>query len=86
MPDELVEKIQEDLTNEIYFTEKIKEMESHVDVLKIFNRFYFKTGRFPGNHIDLMIVPAGVKPSFVKTREKYLVKLTKNFNPLLVMD
>ena len=46
MPDELVEKIQEDLANEIYFTKKIKEMESHIDVLKIFNRFYFKTGRF----------------------------------------
>ena len=70
MPDELVEKIQVDLADKIYFTEKIKEIESHVDVLKIFNRFYFKTGRFPGNHIDLMIVPAGVKPSFVKTRDE----------------
>ena len=70
MPDELVEKIQVDLADKIYFTDKIKEIESHVDVLKIFNRFYFKTGRFPGNHIDLMIVPAGVKPSFVKTRDE----------------
>ena len=70
MPDELVEKIQLDLANEIYFTEKIKETESHVEVLKIFNKFYFKTGRFPGNYIDLMIVPAGVKPSFVKTKDE----------------
>ena len=70
MPNEIVEKMQEDLANEIYFTEKLKEIESHVKVLKIFNRFYFKMGRFPGNHIDLMIVPAGVKPSFVKTRDE----------------
>ena len=46
---------------------KIKEIESHVEFLKILNRFYFKTGRFLGNHFDLMIVPPGVKPSFVKT-------------------
>ena len=70
MPDESLEKIQEDLANEIYFTKKIKEMDSHADVLKIFNKFYFKTGRFPGNYTDLMIVPAGVKPSFVKTRDE----------------
>ena len=70
MPDEFVEKIQEDLANEIYFTKKIKEIESHVEFLKVFNRFYFKTGRFPGNHFDLMVVPPGIKPSFVKTRDE----------------
>ena len=70
IPDEFVEKMQEDLANEIYYTKKLKEVESHVDILKIFNKFYFKTGRFPGNHFDLMIVPPGVKPSFVKTRDE----------------
>ena len=70
MPDEFVEKMQDDLANEIYYTKKLKQIESHVKVLKIFNRFYFKTGRFPGNHFDLMIVPPGVKPSFVKTRDE----------------
>ena len=62
--------MQEDLANEIYYTKKLKEVESHVDILKIFNKFYFKTGRFPGNHFDLMIVPPGVKPSFVKKRDE----------------
>ena len=70
IPDELVEKMQDDLTNEIYFTKKIKEMESHVEFMKVFNRFYFKTGRFPGNHVDLMVVPPGVKPSFVRTSDE----------------
>ena len=78
-PDEFVDKMQDDLANEIYFTKKLKEIESLErllkvlklkDFLKIFNKFYFKTGRFPGNHVDLLIVPPGVKPSYVKTRDK----------------
>ena len=70
IPDEFVEKMEDDLTNEIYFTKKIKKIDSHVEFLKIFNKFYFKTGRFPGNHFNLMIVPPGIKPSFVKTRDQ----------------
>ena len=62
--------MQEDLAYEIYYTKKLKEVESHVDILKIFNKFYFKTRTFPGNHFDLMIVPPGVKSSFVKTRDE----------------
>ena len=81
--DEFVEKMQEDLANEIYYTKKLKEVESHVDILKIFNKFYFKMGRFPGNHFHLMIVPPGVKPSFVKY---HLVKSTKNFKRDQVTD
>ena len=70
IPDEFVEKMQDDLASEIYYTKKLKEIESHVEFLKIFNKFYFKTGRFPGNHFDLMVVPPGIKPSFVKTRDE----------------
>ena len=70
LADEFVEKTEDDLSNGIYYTKKLKEVDSHIEVLKIFNRFFFKTGRFPGNHNDLMIVPAGVKPSFVKTRDE----------------
>ena len=70
IPDEFVEKMQDDLAREIYYTKKLKEIESHVEFLKIFNKFYFKTGRFPGNHFDLMVVPPGIKPSFVKTRDE----------------
>ena len=38
--------------------------------MKIFNKFYFKTGRFPGNHVDLLIVPPGIKPSYVKISDE----------------
>ena len=69
-PDEFVERKEEDFANEIYYTKKLKEIDSHVEFLKIFNKFYSKTGRFPGNHFDLMLVPPGVKPSFVKTRDE----------------
>ena len=62
-PDEFLELLKRDLANEIYFTGKLKEIESHVELLKIFNRFYFKTGRFPGNYTDLILVPAGKKPA-----------------------
>ena len=68
--DEFVEKMEEDFANEIYYTKKLKEIDSHVEFLKMFNKFYFKTGRFPGNHFDLMMVPPGAKPSFVKTRDE----------------
>ena len=64
-PDEFLQPMKEDLANEIYFSDNLKDIESHVELLKIFNRFYFKTGRFPGNS-DLAVVPAGVKPNFVQ--------------------
>ena len=70
LPDDFVKKMEDDLSNAIYYTKKLKEVDSHIEVLKIFNRFFFKTGRFPGNHDNLMIVPAGVKPSFLKTRDE----------------
>ena len=69
-PDEFLEPLKRDLANEIYFTDKLKEIESHVELLKIFNRFYFKTGRFPGNYTDLILVPVGKKPDFVKTYDQ----------------
>ena len=69
-PDEFVEKMEENFANEIYYTKKLKEIDSHVEFLKMFNKFYFKTGRFPTNHFDLITVPPGVKPSFVKTRDE----------------
>ena len=39
-------------------------------MLKTFNKFYFKTGRFPGNYTDLILIPAGRKPDFVKTLDQ----------------
>ena len=70
IPDKFIEKMQDDLANEIYFTKKIKDIESHVKFMKVFHRFFFKTGRFPGNHTDLMTVPPGVKPAFLRTSDQ----------------
>ena len=78
-PDEFLEPIRADLANEIYFTQSLKEIESHVELLKIFNRFYFKSGRFPGNS-DFVLVPAGVKPNFVQTFDQISpVELNEKF-------
>ena len=78
-PDEFLEPIKADLANEIYFTQNLKEIESHVELLKIFNRFYFKSGRFPGNS-DFVLVPAGLKLNFVKTFDQISpVELNEKF-------
>ena len=66
-PDEFLEPLKADLANEIYFYKKLKEIESQSELLRIFNLFYFKTGRFPGNYTNLILVPAGKNPSFVKS-------------------
>ena len=66
-PDEFLEPLKADLANEIYFHKNLKEIESQSELLRIFNLFYFKTGRFPGNYTDLILVPAGKNPSFVKS-------------------
>ena len=78
-PDKFLEPLKADLANEIYFTQNLKEIESHVELLKFFNRFYFKTGRFPGN-TDFILVPAGVKPNFVETFDQISpVELNEKF-------
>ena len=64
-PDDFVEKMEEDLANQRIFFKKLKKIESSTEFLKIFNEFYFKTGRFPGNS-EFIIVPPGENPSFVE--------------------
>ena len=66
-PDEFLEPLKADLANEIYFYKNLKDIESHVELLRIFNRFYLKTGRFPGNYTDLILVPAGKNPPFINS-------------------
>ena len=66
-PDEFLEPLKADLANEIYFYRNLKDIESHSELLRVFNSFYFKTGRFPGNCTDLILVPTGKNPSFVKS-------------------
>ena len=41
LPDDFVEKMEDDLSNEIYYTKKLKKVDSHIEVLKIFNHFFF---------------------------------------------
>ena len=78
-PDEFLQPMKEDLVNEIYFSHNLKDIESHVELFKIFNRFYFKTGRFPGNS-NLVVVPAGVKPNFVQSFDQISpVELNEKF-------
>ena len=78
-PDEFLQPMKADLANEIYFSRDLKDIESHVELLKVFNRFYFKTGRFPGNS-DFVVVPAGVKPNFVKSFDQISpVELNEKF-------
>ena len=66
-PDEFLEPLKADLANEIYFYKNLKEIESQSELLRVFNLFYFKTGRFPGNYTDLILVPTGKNPPFVKS-------------------
>ena len=66
-PDEFLEPLKADLANEIYFYKNLKDIESHSELLRVFNSFYFKTGRFPGNYTDLILVPTGKNPPFVKS-------------------
>ena len=78
-PDEFLEPLKADLANEIYYTQNLKEIESHVELLKIFNRIYFKTGRFPGD-TNFIFVPAGQKPDFVKSFDQISpVELNEKF-------
>ena len=66
-PNEFLEPLKADLANEIYFYKNLKDIESHAELLRVFNSFYFKTGRFPGNYTDLILVPTGKNPPFVKS-------------------
>ena len=66
-PNEFLEPLKADLANEIYFYKNLKDIESHSELLRVFNSFYFKAGRFPGNYTDLILVPTGKNPSFVKS-------------------
>ena len=66
-PDEFLEPLKADLANEIYFYKNLKDIESQSELLRVFNSFFFKTGRFPGNYTDLILVPTGKNPTFVKS-------------------
>ena len=64
-----VEKMEYDLSNHRISNKKLKEIESHVELLMIFSDFYFKTGRFPGA-FELINVPPGVNPPFIEKHDR----------------
>ena len=68
-PDEFVEKMEEDLSNHRIFFEKLKEIESSVEFMKVLSNFYFKTGRFPG-YVEYINVPPGVNPHFIEKHDQ----------------
>ena len=67
--DHFIEKMQEDLSNHRIYFRKLKEIESHTDLMMIFSNFYFKTGRFPGV-FELINVPPGDNPDFIEKHDK----------------
>ena len=60
--------MEEDLAQEIFYQKKIKEQENSTEVFKNFNQFFFKARRFPGSD-NLAIIPSGIIPAFVKTKD-----------------
>ena len=66
--DILIEKLEDDLNREIYYTGKIKEEVDHTKLFQKFSKFFFKTGRFTGK-MEMAIVPRGVTPTFAKSNQ-----------------
>ena len=62
------EEIENDLNINLYSNINIKNEQSPAEILKLFEKFFLKFGRFPA--VDtLAIVPSGVVPLFVKTND-----------------
>ena len=75
-----VEKMEDNISCELYFHNALKSIERPRELLKLFSQFFFTTGRDPGRE-QLAIVPMGVMPSFVKTNEVIsLFDLFEKFN------
>ena len=78
--DIFVEKMEDDITHEIFFHKPLKNIENPRELLKLFSQLFFKTCRFPGSE-NLALVLMGVMPSFVKTNEVILsLDLYEKFN------
>ena len=69
IPNESIEKIEDDLANHRIYFKRIKKIESHIELMTIFSDFYFKTGRFPGV-FELINAPPGANPNFIEKRDR----------------
>ena len=58
--------MEDDLSLQLYSNVDLKNEQNPTEILKFFDKCFFKFGRFPAVS-DLAIVPLGVVPSFVKT-------------------
>ena len=66
----------------LYFNIDLKNEQSPAEIFKLFDKFFFKFGRFWTVN-TLAIVPTGVVPSFVKTSDILsLFNLYENFNSI----
>ena len=65
-PDLLIKKILDDLRLNLYSNIDLKSEVDTREILEIFDKFFFAFGRFPATN-ELIIVPTGDVPSFVKS-------------------
>ena len=74
--------IKDDLNIHLYSNIDLKNEQSPAEIFKLFDKFFFKFGRFWTVN-TLAIVPTGVVPSFVKTNDILsLFNLYENFNSI----
>ena len=64
----LIEKMEEDLTLNLYSFIDLKNEYNMEEIMHTFNRFFFTFGRFPAIN-NLAIIPTVEVPSFVKSSD-----------------
>ena len=69
IPDEHIEKMEDDLANHRIYFKSIKKFENSAELINVFSDFYFKMGRFPGVH-QLLNVPPVINPSFIEKHDR----------------
>ena len=65
--DLFLQEMEDDLSREIFYNKKIKDV-TNMEFLQKLSQFFYKTGRLPGNE-EMAIIPHGVTPTFVKENQ-----------------
>ena len=63
-----LEEIKDDLSREIFYNKKIKDVTNHMEFLQKMSQYFYKTGRLPENE-EMAIIPRGVTLTFVKENQ-----------------
>ena len=80
MHEKHIENIEEDLPINLYFID-LKNEQNAENIMRVFAKFFFTFGRFPGTIDHLPIILSGVTPSFVKESDNISPSsLYQNFN------